>query len=151
MFQTGTLVRTEGIITHLVFEHSLRIRMKSSTSESKSGESTAVVTPDSASIAESPPSDDQGEGNDNASHSVGSSADETVRPGSPSTKSGDSVKGKGKSATASLSGKSVTSTKSAAADDKDGKSDNLVGKLNNLVTTDLNNITEARDFMLVGL
>lgn len=31
---------------------------------------------------------------------------------------------------------------------KDG--DNLIGKINNLVTTDLDNIVEARDFLLLG-
>jgi hypothetical protein len=32
---TGSLVRTEGIFTSLVFDHALRIRMKASTSEKK--------------------------------------------------------------------------------------------------------------------
>ncbi|KZP10497.1 hypothetical protein FIBSPDRAFT_963101 [Athelia psychrophila] len=45
---TRTLVRTEGIITQLVFEHALRVRMKA---DSDSGEFTAAPTPETASLA----------------------------------------------------------------------------------------------------
>ena len=48
---TGTLVRAEGIITELVFEHALRIRMKAqvATDKSSSREASTVVTPENAS------------------------------------------------------------------------------------------------------
>ncbi|KZT13899.1 hypothetical protein NEOLEDRAFT_1125841, partial [Neolentinus lepideus HHB14362 ss-1] len=70
---TGTLVRTEGIITQLVFEHALRVRMKAET--------------------------------------------------------------------ASEEGKSTDNTAASS----------LVGKINNLVTTDLGNLCDGRDFLVVVL
>ena len=40
--------------------------------------------------------------------------------------------------------------KKDAEDDEEEKNDNLVGKLNNLVTSDLENITQGRDFLFLG-
>ena len=65
--QTRMLVRTESIITQLVFDHALRIRMKSDVSSdtpASSRATTAAHTPDNASIAED---------------ASGSTEDETVR------------------------------------------------------------------------
>ncbi|KZP30629.1 multidrug resistance-associated ABC transporter [Athelia psychrophila] len=113
-FAKRTLVRTEVIITQLVFEHSLRIRMKAEVRSAGAGEgddATQVGTPtesvvgDAASVSSSKgkqKSRDDGE--------------EAV-PASPKPK-----------------------TKS---------SDNLVGLVNNLVTTDLANISGARTFMFL--
>ncbi|KAH7922933.1 hypothetical protein BV22DRAFT_1197033 [Leucogyrophana mollusca] len=131
---TRTLVRTEGIITQLVFNHSLRIRMKAELpDDSKSGESTAASTPDTASIAESSTPDDE----------VGTSGseEETLQPSSASVTS-SSRKGKQKAKDA----KETNDTRMPKS-----SADNLVGKINNLVTTDLNNITDGRDLLLVGL
>ncbi|KZT29509.1 P-loop containing nucleoside triphosphate hydrolase protein [Neolentinus lepideus HHB14362 ss-1] len=83
MINTGTLVRTEGIITQLVFEHALRVRMKAEAAggEGKSTDNTAVGTPDTASIAEASPGGSEG------------SEDETARePSTPDSQ----TKGKGK-------------------------------------------------------
>ncbi|TDL28857.1 P-loop containing nucleoside triphosphate hydrolase protein [Rickenella mellea] len=143
---TGTLVRVEGIITQLVFEHALRIRMKAATSDKKGeADSTAATTPDTASVADSEEHGDSGDADDSP---VGSSADDTLRASTSSVKS-DSSKAKGKDPSASVSGKSSTSAK--VDSEKSGSDDNLVGKLNNMVTTDLNNITEGRDFLLLVL
>jgi len=76
-----TLVRTEALLTQLVFEHSLRIRLKADVTDDKS------IADDSSSTKDVPK-------------------------------------------------------------EKDGA--NLIGKINNLVTSDLNNITEGRDFLVVG-
>ena len=40
--QTGSLVRVEAIITSLVFDHALRIRLKAETSNSSSEDNTAT-------------------------------------------------------------------------------------------------------------
>jgi hypothetical protein len=51
---TRTLVRTEGLLTQLVFEHSLRIRLKAEASNEKTEEDnhTIIGTQDSASVTE---------------------------------------------------------------------------------------------------
>jgi hypothetical protein len=123
-----------------VFEHSLRIRVKAETSNTEATAATSTVTtPDTGSVIEHSPSDSS----DETAHSIGAtedtlhSSDETVHASSASTSS-TSTKGKQKSS-------------DAEADDKKSTGDNLVGKINNLVTTDLNNITEARDFLFMIL
>jgi len=130
-------VRTEGIITQLVFNHALRIRMKAELpdgTETDSNPSTTPSSPDNASVVEQPPSAD-------ASESSNGSGDETLAQSSIS----ESRRGKKKA-------KDVEPAegKSAPVASKEPTADNLVGKINNLVTTDLNNITEARDILFLG-
>ncbi|TDL29986.1 P-loop containing nucleoside triphosphate hydrolase protein [Rickenella mellea] len=134
---TGTLVRVEGIITQLVFEHALRIRMKAATSV-KNGEteSTTAITPETVYDV------------DNEEHGDRGDADDTLRASAHSVTS-DSSKAKGKDTGASVSGNGSTGT--MADSETSDKGDNLVGKLNNMVTTDLNNITDGRDFLLLVL
>lgn len=149
---TGTLVRMEGIITELVFEHALRIRMKAQIASDKSvsREASAVNTPDSASIADS---DELTEGTtvNGEGSSASGSGDETLRQSSrESSVNGKLDKGIRKSVASSISGKSSRSQKSDPHPVSSSSTDNLVGKLNNLVTTDLANIVEGRDFMLLG-
>ena len=136
IFQTtATLVRAEGIITQLIFEHALRIRMKAqSSSDNPPGvpasttNSSSAQTPDTASVADS---ETQTEGT-------------TLVNGNGDQHSVKSTSSKGKA-------KSVTPSQSEDASKPESRSgtDNLVGKLNNLVTTDLSNITEGRDFLLL--
>jgi hypothetical protein len=90
--QTRTLVRTEGVITELVFEHALRIRMKEETqSDIKSSEDKKTADP------------------------------------------------------------SPASTPSSKSDSSHRASSNLVGKITNLITTDLGNIIEGRHFLLLAV
>ncbi|KAJ7449167.1 hypothetical protein FB451DRAFT_1375079 [Mycena latifolia] len=139
---TRTLVRTEAIITQLVFAHSLRIRMKAETTEKDS--STGTSTP----AVEAPPPAASGsrEGSDAESTS------ETATPENGDSQSEDD------SATVQAS---TASIKSAAGKEpmKPGKEPvkpdapkaegSLVGKINNLVTTDLGNIVDSRDFLVL--
>lgn len=128
--KTGTLVRCEGIITQLVFEHALRIRMKAQTAaDSSSVSSTVTSTPDTPSIAES----------DTVTEATTITSNGT-EPSNASIKS-DANKGKGKDSKDGSNG-SISKGKSST--------DNLVGKLNNLITTDLNNIVEGRDFPMLS-
>ena len=117
------------MITQLVFEHALRIRMKSEPSESSpssSQPSTGAQTPDTASIAESTSghSPDGTEATEGTSTTLASEA-------TPSEADKASVKGEKK-----------------PIGEKGG---NLVGKINNLVSTDLNNIIDGRDFLMIAV
>ncbi|RDX55372.1 hypothetical protein OH76DRAFT_1428233 [Lentinus brumalis] len=135
---TRMLVRTEAIITQLVFDHSLRIRMKAETAGSPSASrvTTAAQTPDNASIAEL---DEEDAAHGSPSRSNGSE-DETVRASMISTASTAAVK-KGKKGEEAKDAPAQPSTPSG----------NLIGRINNLVTTDLNNLVDGRDFLFLVL
>jgi hypothetical protein len=138
---TGTLVRIECIITQLVFEHSLRIRMKeevAGATERVSEGTTVVGTP----VPEADTS--LGEGNISNGTTAGP-APSTSTSTSPSTQ----LKGKDKAKKDTSVAPSVTPSTTASAKDKDNKQGNLVGKINNFISTDLGNITSARDFLFM--
>jgi hypothetical protein len=131
------LVQIQGIITQLVFDHALKIRIKAESTSSATPVSSVATTPDTASLAESAsmsPSDVHGNGDETETETETQTAvsEGTVTP-------------KGKSAS-SVAGESATTKVS----DEAPKAGNLVGKLNNLVTTDLNNIVDGRDFLFIG-
>jgi len=96
---------------------------------STEGGSTAVPTPDRSSTPEA----------FGGQEPSSSSGDETLHSSSASVTS----KGKQKA-------KDVQSSDGAGEKAGDAHGGNLVGKINNLVTTDLNNITGARDFLWLG-
>ncbi|TFY70118.1 hypothetical protein EVJ58_g61 [Rhodofomes roseus] len=145
---TRMLVRTTSIITQLLFEHSLRIRMKAEVPDSPASSTvtTAVGTPDNASIAETEgvPSQSPTEGEN---HSPAGSEDETVRASTISvTSTSTTAKGKRKSKALSQAGEGKTEGPKKSEEAKGG---NLVGKINNLVTTDLDNLINGRDFLFI--
>ena len=109
------------------------MKSESTESTSTSRPSTEPSTPDTASVAESV----------TASHSVEGTNETTastlIVQSSPSSTDGDSIK-KGKKG------------KGEDKDDEKKKADkgsNLVGKITNLVSTDLNNIVDGRDFPML--
>ena len=109
-----------------------------------SGESTVVPTPDTASVVES---ENQAEGTaDHGNNAISSksSDDATLTGSQASTLTGKSKMSNGKR-------KDVDSAKSAVATKPKSQptSHNLIGKLNNLVTTDLSNITSGVDFAMI--
>jgi len=125
------LVRTEGIITQLVFSHALRVRVKAELPIDTSSECNRSIVaghPYSESIAETSEGPN-GSSNDTVSQSTSTDA----------TSINESRKGKQKAKDPQLTAHTPIPKETSA--------DNLVGKINNLVTTDLNNITEARDFL----
>jgi len=136
-FQTRTLVRTEGILTQLVFEHALRIRMKAELPDDakKSGESTGTSTPDNGSVA--------GSNTAVPDESIDGSGDETLQTSSATISTSSTKKGKQKA-------QDQKEEKSESSSKKHSSADNLVGKINNLVTTDLSNITDGRDFLMAS-
>ena len=117
---TRTLVRCEALLVQLVFDHSLRIRFKAEAEESDEKEK------------------------------------KPAEPTSSSTSSvtDDSTEREGSTDSATVLGTeeapSVTKKDSPAEAKAPKKADNLVGKLNNLITNDLNNITGARDFLMIS-
>lgn len=130
---TKVLAQAEAVLTELVFEHSLRIRFTTEGSKEHPGA--------------------QGKGSDavaGTTSAVGVSkggnpiTDDGVQPpgGSQATTPETSTKGKAKE---SVIAATTTRTKSNAQKDA-----NLIGKINNLVTSDLNNITRARGILSLG-
>lgn len=132
------MVAAEAIITQLVFEHALRMRLKAeSTSDSvikvAGGSSATPSTPENASVSENQTSDGDPRSNDD-----GTPDSSNINPrGSNQTTIGSQYTKEGAPALA----KSPT----------DGS--NLLGKINNLVTTDLGNITDSdtRNFLVIFL
>ena len=128
----------QAIITELVFEHALRIRMKAETSDNVASDDsaapTAVATPDNASVADA----------EAASTSAGSDGETDVGTTTHSAESSTAtavgtVKGKDKG-----KGKDKEDGAKAApppkAEDKAGAGKNLVGRINNLVSSDLSSL-----------
>ena len=131
-------MRVTAIVTQLVFEHALRIRMKAETSSSPAA--TPTATPEGRSEATTP---DSGSAIDIniVSEDAGEGSEETRSDQSTTTAS--TIKGKRKEgAPGSDSGKE--------AGGEAGGSSNLVGKMNNLISTDLENLVDGRDFLLFG-
>ena len=128
--QTATLVRTEGIITQLVFDHALRIRMKEETNGFPPPSTTSTPAP---SRPRSPVDGELTEGErDGGSEVIG---DDTLQ-GSELLSEGTTAVGNGK--------ESAETPKAGPPDS------NLVGRINNFIGTDLGNITGGRDFLWVG-
>lgn len=129
--KTGMMVRAQGILTQLLFDHALRIRVKAEAHRDPtvSAPSTAAPTPDNASIAE-------GSSNDSGEETAGSVASATV---------------KGKQREPS-SAPSVTSSTTKVDKEKDASPEktNLAGRLNNLATTDMESLVNGRDFLFIG-
>lgn len=128
-------MQIQAILTQLIFNHALRIRIKSETSGDTAIPQDSPVT-DLGERSESPDSADDI-----------SETQTAVSEGTAASKAGQAKK------SSTLSDAS-TSTANAAADknENDGnQTKNLTGKLNNLVTSDLSNITSGRDFLFVGV
>ena len=130
-------MRIQAIVTELVFEHALRVRMKAETNDaavdaSKSDENTAVPTPDAASQAGA---DGAGEGAE-GSQATADAPTDSAASGSETATASSAAKGKGKAPAEDAAKKPAEPKK--PAEDKKGK--NLVGRINNLVTSDLSSL-----------
>lgn len=125
--QTRTLVQAECILTQLIFEHALRIRVKAENGveSATSSEQSVQHTPDSFDARSTVSEED-------TLLSRSQITDVTVAEGLVSQDA----------QSAKSDGEALKSTDSAS---------NLVGKINNLVTTDTSNIVESRDFLFMVL
>ncbi|KAI0824512.1 P-loop containing nucleoside triphosphate hydrolase protein [Trametes gibbosa] len=130
-------VRLQAVLTELVFEHALRVRMKAETSETSeatpSSVSTVVATPDNVSQT-----DTDGESisrtEEGVAHSAVASTSTAV-----AADSGSSTKGKGKSTSESAPSVKEEATPPKTDPAKAG-SKHLVGRINNLVSSDLSSM-----------
>lgn len=141
-------MRCEAIITQLVFEHSLRIRMKAETEKvEREGSSTELPTSQMEHSCENTASSMT-----STVEEEGNSQDTTLVSNVPASVSEGSLLVKSPSIK-STSPKSTTRNKEAlkksGSPTGSSSASNLVGRINNLVTTDLGNIIEARDLMFV--
>ncbi len=137
---TRLLVRTEGVITQLVFEHALKIRATDDTPSktadgTRSGASTAVQTPavSTASLPDESPAEEMG--TETAEGTPSTTENTAVEQASATASS----KGKGKS----KDNQSVKPVETKKPDEEESSSANLSGKITNLVSTDLGNITSG--------
>ena len=132
-------MRVTAITTQLVFEHALRIRVKAETSSSPAA--TPTATPEGRSEATTPDSGSAVEINIGSEDGSGGSEEAQSEQ---STTAASSIKGKPK--------QDASGSDSSHGDgDEAGSSSNLVGKMNNLISTDLENLVDGRDFLLLGL
>lgn len=135
------IVNVQAVITELVFEHALRIRVKAemeSSEESKGATSpkgSGAVTP-TASEADAEASEDA-----DALH-ASEPTERTAVEASESSTAPTVVAGK-------KDDKPAGTKESAPSPPKKSKSSNLIGRINNLVTSDLEQIVPACD--LLGL
>ncbi|XP_006463829.1 hypothetical protein AGABI2DRAFT_187296 [Agaricus bisporus var. bisporus H97] len=139
-YAARTVVRCEAIITQLVFEHSLRIRLKA---ETETGEevmrtNSPTVEAESSNANTTLSTAGTGEGGFSIANEVGvvSTPSERavgVAPPNEAAPSRDLAKEK----------------RNLKQDDISPRASNMIGHINNLVTTDLGNIVDARDFMFV--
>jgi hypothetical protein len=139
LIQTRTLVRAEAIITQLVFEHALRIRVKA--------EAPSDPKPSSASdtsTINSPVGSDNGSEAE-ADLTRSQTTDATLQIGSQDEQESDAQSAK------SVSSSTKSKTQDKPRDEGSSSPSNLIGKINNLVTTDLGNIVDSRDFLYMVL
>lgn len=124
------LARVEAIVTQLVFEHALRMRMKAEVttdSAPQSKSTTAAATPDTASVAES----------STTAHDNGSAE-------------GDSSAGKGKQKASEHAADATRATgKEGEQKPQEDKGKNVAGKINNLISSDLASIGMGREFLIL--
>lgn len=161
--QTKIRVRLQALITQLVFQHSLRIRLKAETATGSTNDD------------QSPSSTLTREGNEESFHSIDSSVVLASISTMASSELGHTTDGEGSSTTmqtttvaasareasssstlqSSLKGKSKVSdvdiSLTPPAKKRPANADNLIGKINNLVTTDLDNIQEGADFLALSM
>ncbi|KAF8682983.1 P-loop containing nucleoside triphosphate hydrolase protein [Rhizoctonia solani] len=136
----GSVVRAIGMISQLLFEHSLRIRMVAQVAGGSTSKTPSAVTPtiDAASIAENEQINAENSGGlqtaeeqetDSTNHTAETSNAQTLVASTSSVKGQDKVDDKSK--------------------EEGSGSSNLVGKINNLMSTDLDNVTEGCDFLFL--
>ncbi len=142
--QTSSVVRTEAIITTLIFEHSLRIRLKAEINDKKAG---AENVPLSARASDTERSNRPVEGS--------TEDDDEDKDHSRSVTTASSVTAATGATTATAippetAGKVAGTAKAATEKEIKVKTRNFMGKINNLVTSDLANIIAGRDFLFLS-
>lgn len=138
-FNTMVRVRIEAVITQLVFDHSMRIRLKAEASEDGTSVTPAGSKADSFVTNEG--EEDTTLGGDQATRDESESA----------THQGSAIAGSSRAPSDSAKGKARADDTARAKKGHHGDSANLLGKINNFVTSDLSNILEGSDFLNFGM
>ncbi|KIK62964.1 hypothetical protein GYMLUDRAFT_259735 [Collybiopsis luxurians FD-317 M1] len=156
---TRQVVHAEAILTETVLEHALRIRVKAETSDKETASAAASVSrattpspPSERAASENGGSSSAGEEDDqrtvhSAAPSDAQSRDTTLQPDSSiasvSREASSSAFKKGTDGKATPS--SVTPSESSPIAKPKVETKNILGKVNNLVTTDMQNITDGKE------
>lgn len=131
------------MITCLVFDHALRIRLKAETDDSKKKDERVIPRK---------PGDDAHKASDSPEHGSTDGVEDTDTLHSQShastSASTEGTVAPPESAQPSSSKLKTDKLNSKAAVNK--KKNNIVGKINNLVTSDLANISAGRDVLFLG-
>ena len=127
-------------MTQLVFEHSLRIRLKAEASNEKIEDNLTVIgTQNSALVVEGEAVDST---SDEGSSEPSQASTAVTRDSSRDSQSTSNVvKGKDKDDSSTVKSDAKQAAKEAQ---------NLIGKINNLVTTDLGNIGRGLEFLMIS-
>jgi len=120
-YGTTAIFRVEALLVQLVFEHSLRIRLKADT-EGEDEKKEELDGGDAESVSE-------------AASVTDLDTDTEVASDAESSRSTAKPKGQG----------------SPAPGSQQKKKENLIGRINTFVTVDVGNIIEAKDFLMLGL
>ncbi|KAI0800050.1 P-loop containing nucleoside triphosphate hydrolase protein [Fomes fomentarius] len=137
-------VRVQALVTELVFEHALRIRMKAETSDTsadttKGEEDTPAATTEHASQLDAEHGEVSEVGDEETTsattHTVSASSTETVGPINAQA----GTKGKDRAHAETAVPTTERAEQAKAGSEKDGGK-NLIGRLNNLVSSDLSNM-----------
>jgi ABC transporter transmembrane region len=146
---TGALVRTEGILIQLVFEHALRIRMKEDAPRTKG--TSMPNTPKAQAFDLSPA--DNGERSsadfDGASTPATTAVEGTTTAAAGADNSEDVGPPTPSKNTSPPPTPLTPSKPNGQEEDSSPSGANLAGRINNLISTDLENITDSRDFMFL--
>ncbi len=124
------ITQIQGIVTQVILDHALRIRLKADVPESSDKKvAAAVSTPDTVSIA------DEGETSTLAEDQRSSNSEDhsaTAASGSAGARPKDS-----------------SSIKDVGTKPREKKEGNMIGKINNLVTTDLSTLEFGQSFLFL--
>ena len=146
------VVRCQALLTQLVFEHSLRIRLKAEASGDRS--SAQAATPSTPSIVEEEFCGESSTVADNASDFGHNEPDENVTQTS-STVMASSLQASEATLKGSIKGKAKADSKDAVpletAKKHTGDAENILGRINNLVSSDLDAILDGADFLTFGM
>jgi hypothetical protein len=123
-FQYIIRVRLQAILTQFVFEHSLRIRLKAETSGDAPEDKPIIPVT-------KPVDSTEGENAQADTETIVVDSSETAETSTQGTQTNVEVE--------------------TGSTQKKRSAENLIGKINNLVTTDLDNIIEGVDFVSLGM
>lgn len=134
-------------MTSLVLDHALRIRLKAETAEKKTEEATPGVSP---SVSDTERSNTPNSASERSEDDAGAETETETVHSRTTTGASTATAAPSSTTTSAAPAKGKDDTKPAPAKDvvkEAERSKNLVGKINNLVTSDLDNIVNGRDFL----